>query len=253
MNLAEFFDYRSHYRTGIYYELTNVEWLLPIAIIIMIGILIVVYRDKFKNNAKLDRNVRLYVGLFFMTIYLSHYILRFALYGYDYILLPFHLCSISMFFAIILLFTKNKTIFYFVLYTGVLGGLISLFFPIIGYDSSFYRYYQYQFAHGLLILTPIYFLAVYEYLPSKKETVYSFLILEAIGIFMGTFNYYIGTDYMFIFINPDKVEKFPLIAKLGGIPLYLLWTQLVGITAYFIEYQVIHFFFKTKKIEEAKI
>lgn len=251
--MTTFFDYRSHYRTGVFIDLTIVEKYLPIMIIIMIGILIVLYRDKFKNNEKLDRNIRLYIGILFMGIYLSHYILRFAIYGFDLLLLPFQLCSISMFLAIILLFTKNKMVFNFVLYTGVLGGLISLLFPIIGYNSHFYRYYQFEFAHGLLILTPIYFLAVYEYLPSKKETIYSFLILEGIAIFMVVFNYYFGTDYMFIFINPDKIDKFPAIGKFGGIPFYLLWIEIVGIVAYFIEYQVIHFLFRGKKTKEVKI
>ena len=248
--MAEFFDYRSHYRTGIYYELTTIEWLLPIGIIFILAVLLFVFSDKFKNNKKLDKRFRISIGIFFAAIYLSHYILRYALYGFDYILLPFQLCSISMFLAIILLFTKDRTIFTFVLYTGVLGGFISLFVPVIGYDSHFYRYYQYQLAHGMLILTPIYFIAVYDYLPGKMETVYSFLILQAIGIFMVIFNYRVGTDYMFIFINPDKIEKFPVISKFGGIPLYLIWVELVGITAYFIEYQVIHFLYKFKKVEE---
>lgn len=251
--MATFFDYRSHYRTGIFIDLTIVEKYLPIMIIVMIGILIIIYSNKFKNNEKLDQNIRLYIGILFMGIYLSHYILRFAIYGFDLIVLPFQLCSISMFLAIILLFTKNKMIFYFVLYTGILGGLISLLFPVIGYDSNFYRYYQYEFAHGFLILTPIYFLVVHDYLPSIKETVYSFLILEGIAIFMVIFNYFFGTDYMFIFIDPNKIDKFPVIAKFGGIPFYLLLVEIVGVTAYFIEYQVIHFFFKEKKIEEVKI
>ncbi len=245
--MADFFDYRSPYRTGIYYDLTMIEKFLPIVLIILAGVLLFVFSEKFKNNKKLDKNFRISVGIFFTIIYLSHYIFRFALYGFDSILLPFQLCSISMFLAIILLFTKNKTIFNFVLYTGILGGFISLLFPVIGYDASYYRYYQYEIAHGILILTPVYFMAAYNYLPGKKETVYSFLILQAIAIFMVIFNYYQGTDFMFVFINPDKIDKFPVIAKFGGIPLYLLWVEIVGITAYFIEYQVIHFFYKFKK------
>lgn len=253
MDLANFFDYRSHYRTGIYYDLNNIEYLLPIAIIIILGILIVKYRDVFKNNKKLERKFRLYIGIFFTIIYLSHYSLRYALYGFDLILLPFQLCSISMFLAIILLFTKNRTLFNFVLYTGILGGFISLFVPVIGYNSSFYRYYQYEIAHGLLILTPIYFLAVHDYIPRKKETIYSFLILQAMAIFMAVFNYFIGTDYMFLFLDPDKINKFPVIAKFGGIPLYIIWVEMFGVTLYFVEYKIIHFFYRTKKIEEAQI
>ena len=246
MNLAEFFNYQSPYRTDIFIKLTTVEKFLPIAIIILIAVLLFKYKDKFISNETLDKKFRIAVGIVFTIIYLSHYLLRFALYGFDTIILPFQLCSISMFLAIVLLFTKNKTIFNFVLFTGILGGLISLLFPVIGYDSSYYRYYQYEIAHGILILTPIYFVAVYNYVPTKIETIYSFLILQGIMVFMLILNYYIGTDFMFVFLDPAKIDKFPVIAKFGGIPLYILWMEIVGVLAYYLEYKVINFFCKTK-------
>ena len=244
--MAEFFNYQSPYRTDIFIKLTTVEKFLPIAIIILIAVLLFKYKDKFISNEPLDKKFRIAVGIVFTIIYLSHYLLRFALYGFDTIILPFQLCSISMFLAIVLLFTKNKTIFNFVLFTGILGGLISLLFPVIGYDSSYYRYYQYEIAHGILILTPIYFVAVYNYVPTKIETIYSFLILQGIMVFMLVLNYYIGTDFMFVFLDPAKIDKFPVIAKFGGIPLYILWMEIVGVLAYYLEYKVINFFCKTK-------
>ena len=244
--MAEFFNYQSPYRTDIFIKLTTVEKFLPIAIIILIAVLLFKYKDKFISNETLDKKFRITVGIVFTIIYLSHYLLRFALYGFDTIILPFQLCSISMFLAIVLLFTKNKTIFNFVLFTGILGGLISLLFPVIGYDSSYYRYYQYEIAHGILILTPIYFVAVYNYVPTKIETIYSFLILQGIMVFMLILNYYIGTDFMFVFLDPAKIDKFPVIAKFGGIPLYILWMEIVGVLAYYLEYKVINFFCKTK-------
>ena len=251
--MGDFFDYQSPYRTGVFRELTTIEQYLPILIIIVVAVLLFKYSDLFKKNELLDKKIRIIVAFVFTVVYLSHYILRFIIYGYDTIVLPFQLCSITMFLAIVLLITKNKTIFNFVLFTGVLGGLISLFFPVMGYDSSYYRYYQFEIAHGLLILTPIYFMAVYNYVPTKKGTIYSFLILQAIAIFMVLFNYFQGTDFMFVFINGDKIDKFPVIAKFGGIPLYLLWVELVGIAAFYIEYQVVHFLYKTIKIEEENI
>jgi len=250
MNLADFFNYQSPYRTGIFRDLTALEQYLPIVIIITIAVLLFKYSYLFKKNELLDKKFRIIVAVVFTIIYLSHYIFRFVNYGFDTIVLPFQLCSISMFLAIILLLSKNKTIFNFVLFTGVLGGLISLFFPVIGYDSNYYRYYQFEIAHGLLILTPIYFMAVHNYLPSKKGTIYSFLILQAIAVFMVVFNYIQGTDFMFVFIDKNKIDKFPVIAKFGGIPLYLLWMELVGIAAFFIEYQVVNFFYKYFRIEE---
>ena len=149
-----------------------------------------------------------------------------------------------MFLAITLLFTKNRTIFSFVLYAGVIGGLISLIIPVYLNDSSYYRYYQYVIAHSLLILTPIYFMAVHEYVPSKRETINAFLILQAIALFMITFNYFVGTDFMFLFINADKIDKFPVIEKFGGIPLYIVWIEIVGVLFYVLAYKGITFFLK---------
>jgi hypothetical integral membrane protein (TIGR02206 family) len=144
-----------------------------------------------------------------------------------------------MIFAIVLLFRQNQTIHAFVLYTGVLGGLVSLITPVMGYDSSFYRYYQFYIAHILLILTPLYFMIIKSYYPTKKETIVSFLILQGMAIFMGIFNVIYGTDYMFIFFNPDKVNKFPVIANFGGVPWYLVWVELTGIIAFIIFYQIV--------------
>jgi len=242
--MTGFFNYQSPYRTDIFYDLNNIEWLLPIFLVIVFAFLIVRFRHIFKNSPKLDKKIRIYVGIFFTIIYLSHYIFRFALYGFDYIILPFQLCSMSMFLAIVLLFTKNRTIFTFVLFTGVAGGFISLIFPVLGYDSSFYRYYQFMIAHGILILTPIYFMAVHDYIPTGKETIKSFLILQGLATFMVIFNYYNGTDFMFVFINEAKINKFPAIKMFGGIPLYLLWVELAGMSFFFLTYKAINFFSK---------
>ena len=230
--------------------MTPLERWLPVFLVFLFAILIVVFRDSFKKRPELDKKARLYVGIIFTIVYLSHYIFRFAIYGFDTIVLPFQLCSISMFLAIMLLFTKNRTIFSFVLYAGVAGGLISLFFPIIGYDANYYRYYQFVIAHIILILTPIYFMAVHGYVSSKRETINGFLILQAIAIFMVIFNYFLGTDFMFVFINVDKIEKFPAIEKFGGIPLYLFWVEIVGISYYIITYKVINFFLKLENKKE---
>ncbi len=241
----DFFKYESPYRTGIFLELNLIEKYLPIVLLFIIAFLLFKFKHRLKNNQNLDKKLRYFTGSFFAVIYLSHYLLRFSIYGFDTIILPFQLCSISMFLAIILLFTKNKTIFSFVLFTGVLGGLISLFVPIIGYDSSYYRYYQYEIAHSLLILTPLYFVAIHDYVPSQRETIKSFLILQGIVVFMAIFNYIFKTDFMFVFIEKDRIDKFPIIENFGGIPLYLLWSELLSVVLYFIEYKVITFFYKT--------
>ncbi len=245
--LLTFFKYDSPYRTGLFIDLNVVERYLPLLILLLLTILIFRYKDYFKNSPQLDKKIRYFTASIFGIVYLSHYLLRFSIYGFDTLILPFQLCSISMFLAIVLLVNKNKTIFSFVLYTGILGGLLSLTIPIIGYNSAYYRYYQYEIAHTLLVLTPLYFVAVHDYLPTKQETIKAFLIFQGIVLFMVIFNYYANTDFMFVFIDKTKITKFPVIAKFGGIPLYLLWGELLSGGLYFVEYQIITFLYKYKK------
>ena len=237
--MREFFNYQSPYRTGIFLDLNIFEKLIPIVLIIGLAILLYKYKDVFKENPKLDKRMRIIIGIVFTIVYSSHYVFRFALYGFDTIVLPFHLCSIAMFLAILLLFTKNRTIYTFVLMAGIAGGVISLATPIIGYDSSYYRYYQFYIAHGLLLLTPLYFMFVHGYKPTGKEVRDSFIILQSIGIFMMVFNYYMGTDFMFLFLDPSKIDKFPAIRYFGGIPYYLVLVELVAIGYFYRTYKYI--------------
>lgn len=236
--MTTFFAYESPYRTGNFISLSTAEYVLPfVVLILLIGVLIY-YKDMIQESTVLQKRLERITGVFFVLLYSSHYLLRFSLYQFDTIILPFQLCGISMMFAIYLLFSGNKQIYAFVLYTGVLGGLISLFTPIMGYDSAYYRYYQFYGAHIILILTPLYYMIVKGYFPSKRNTIYAFIILQSLAIFMGFFNYIYNTDFMFIFVNPDKINKFPVIAKFGGIPYYLIWVELLAILGFYLMYQV---------------
>jgi len=235
--LKEFFTYLSPYRDHPFWDgkdmtLTLMEKVIPLIIVVLLGVLLYKYRNKFKNNKSLDKKMRYGFGVLLAVIYSSHYIFRFALYGFDTIILPFHLCGIAMFLAVILLFTNNRILFSFVMLTGIAGGLISLTNPILGYDSGYYRYYQFFIAHGILVLVPFYYLFVYNFIPKTSEIIKSFIILQIIAIFMMVFNYYMNTDFMFLFFDKAKIEKFPSIAKFGGIPYYIILVEIAGM-AYF--------------------
>ena len=244
--MKSFFDYSSPYRTPYFLEnaefeiqMTLLEKIIPFIILIIIGYLIFKYKNKFSQDEQLDKKIRVTTGIIFTMLYLSHFILRFAIYGFDTIVLPFQLCSIAMFLAIILIFTKNRTVYAFVFYAGLLGALISYLTPNHGYNAMYYRYYQFYIAHGILILTPIYFLFVHKYVPNLKETIYSFAILQSLAIFMVIFNYFNNTDFMFVFVDKAKIEKFPAISSFGGIPFYLIWVEITAIVLFTVIYLII--------------
>lgn len=255
--MREFFNYQSPYRTGIFLELSVLEKIIPVLVILIIGLLIYKYRFILRENKLLDKRIRYGLGIVWFIIYSSHYIFRFVLYGFDTIILPFHLCSISMFLGVILLFTNNKTIFTYVMLTGIAGGLISLAFPILGYNSAYYRYYQFYIAHGILVLVPLYYVFVYQFMPSGKEIFKSFLILQGLAVFMAIFNYYYNTDFLFLFLDKEKITKFPAIASFGGIPYYLIFVEMAGLLYYYGVHLLLRFIekkqLKTTEVELQKI
>jgi len=222
-------------------EMNLFEKFIPFVVVFLGIYFIYKYRHQLRENIALDKWIRIVTGVVLILLYSSHYLLRINLYGIkDPIVLPFQLCSISMFLAIILLFTKNKTIFAFTFFAGILGAFVSYLTPIHGYTSAYYRYYQFYIAHGILILTPIYYLLVHQFYPSFKDTIHAFLILQSLAIFMGVYNYFYGTDFMFIFVDPAKIDKFPLIAKFGGIPYYIIWMEIVGFSAFLLLYILVY-------------
>jgi hypothetical integral membrane protein (TIGR02206 family) len=244
----DFFQYESPYRTGLFIKLTWAEYTIPFLVLFIMLFGLIKNAPKWRSNLEGLRKGERIVGIIFLVLYLSHYVLRFAIYGFDTIILPFQLCSISMLGAIILLFTRNRSIYAFVLYAGVLGGLVSLFTPVIGYDSSYYRYYQFYASHLLLILTPFYFLFVHGYIPSKKEALKAYFTLQGLIVFMGIFNLIFDTDFMFVFLDPNKLEKFPIIRYFGGIPLYILPAEMLVALLFFGMHQLIHTAVKKQKI-----
>lgn len=235
--MRDFFAYESPYRTGRFIELSMLEYIAPFVVLAILILLLFGLRHVLAEDPRKQKLLQRIVGTLFLGLYLSHYILRYRLYGFDPILLPFQLCGISMFFAIWLLYTDNPTIHAFVLYTGVAGGLVSLATPIIGYNAAYYRYYQFYGAHILLVLTPLYFTIVKGYLPSRKETIVSFWILQGLVVFMGWFNLRFGTDFMFVFLDPAKEAKFPLLTAFGGVPYYIIFAEMAVVAAFYLMYQ----------------
>ena len=247
--MREFFNYQSPYRTNIFMELSLFERIIPLIGVTIIIFLLFKYRYVFRKNSELDKKVRYTLGFLLFGLFASHFILRFALYGLDTIVLPFHLSSIAMVFAIYLLFTNNKSVYAFVLLAGVLGGVISLTSPVFGYNASYYRYYQFFFAHIILLITPLYYLFVHQWLPSNIEVWTGYIILQVLAKFMLLFNYVMGTDFMFMFLDPSKIDKFPAIKYLGGIPFYLIVTEIVIGFYFYGSYKF--FVYLDKKKEES--
>lgn len=126
--------------------------------------------------------------------------------------LPFHLCSIQIFFIFGLrFFIKNentKQILYnFMVPTSIVGAIISLFIPTIGTSFLKVQVYQYFIYHAFLIFFGIYLIREKHVKFNVKTllTNYALLImLMFLNLWVNSFLSFEGTNFMYLTRPPMK-------------------------------------------------
>ncbi len=89
---------------------------------------------------------------------------------FDAITLPLHLSSFSLILSLFLMVhPKNKVVFNFAFYVGVVAGFMALIFPFsYGFPYYNFRYYHFLFTHAFIIFVPVYVLKKERHLLSKS-------------------------------------------------------------------------------------
>ena len=139
--------------------------------------------------------------------------------------LPLHLCGISNLIACFILFTKkNKVLFEFLFYAGIIGGIQAFLTPQINnFDGSFFEYFSYHFSHGSIIFLPIFMYLYLNYEISKFSWLRVVLYLNMVLAFVMPLNFQIDSNYMYL-AYPPNVNN-PLI--LGEWPYYILYWEFI--------------------------
>ncbi len=249
--MREFFKYDDPFKNPeIYHTLTTLEWIMPLIIVFISIFLIILYKNKLRQQKKLDRYILYALGSLEAFFYIMGYTLKWSTDGINVSTLPFHLCSISMLLTTILAFTRNKKILYFVLFTGVLGGLGSLLTPDVGYSYQYFKYYQFMGGHALIIIVPLYMLIVHRYIPNIKDTIRVMIIVQILAIFMTIFNTIFKTNYMYITIGADVYHEGTLLTVLGKYPWYLVNLELLAIALFLLWHGIIYIIYREKTNDE---
>ena len=139
--------------------------------------------------------------------------------------LPLHLCGISNLIACFILFTKkNKVLFEFLFYAGIIGGIQAFLTPQINnFDGSFYEYVEYHFSHAGIILLPIFMYNFLNYDIAKFSWLRAVLYLNIVLMFVMPLNFQIDSNYMYLAYPPDVNN--PLI--IGEWPYYVIYWEFI--------------------------
>ena len=233
--------------TDIYYEITLVEKIVPIFILLVIIITLYLKRNKIRNNKVLDKGLRYSFGIISLVFLLIYYILEWSINGITVFNLPLHICFISNILCIILCFNKNKNIFNFVVFTGILGGLSSLLAPELDLSFKYFRYYQFMVCHLSIIIIPVYFIFIYKYIVDIKDTLKVIYITEILGLLLGIFNEIYNTNYMFISFTSNEAAKNSILSYIGEGYFYFINLQILFLITMLLWYFILKHNYKLVK------
>ena len=136
--------------------------------------------------------------------------------------LPFHLCTISFFICILVLFSKKQWMFEWVLLVALPSGLHSILTPELSMGMSSWYVFEYYFVHIFLMVVPLYLTistGMKLRIPSWWKT---FLRVQIAAVIIFPLNFIIDTNYMFLAAKP-LVEN-PLL--IGDWPYYIFFLEL---------------------------
>lgn len=146
--------------------------------------------------------------------------------------LPFHLCRIMSFNAIVLLFTRNQIAFELLLFLGMVGGFHSLMTPELTHGINLLLLIDYFLVHGALIAAPLYCVFVLGMRPRKMGWLKSFLYLQFFVVAVALVDYLLGANYMYLAIKPEVNNPF----LIGEWPYYIIGLEVATLLHAFLVY-----------------
>ena len=139
--------------------------------------------------------------------------------------LPLQLCGISNLIACLILFIpKNKTLFEFFYFAGIIGAIQAFLTPQINnFDGTNYEYIEYYISHGGILLLPIYMFNNLGYKLRKFSWLKVLIYLNILLIFIMPLNFKLNSNYMYL-AYPPNVDN-PLI--IGEWPYYIMYWEII--------------------------
>lgn len=176
------------------------------------------------------RAVRLTMATLLLGNMAIHYISKLVLGVWSFDTdLPLHLCFITNFFMIYILYTDNRhdlyRIVYFFTYIGPLPAMI---WPDLRCSYDSYIFYQFIISHHIMLLCSLYCLCVLKYRTNVRSLLPAYVIGNAVIGSVMLFNMHFGTNYIMMNELPDQLyEVYPFLHALPP----LFWLELVGMLA----------------------
>ena len=204
------------------FELFSVAHMAAIGVLGLSLILLYLLRKSQPVPAKYERLFAL--SLFLMEVLYHGWMLSTGRWDTSQSL-PLELCSISLFVAIVLLWTGNRQLVDFVFFAGIGGALQAIVTPVLDIGFPHFRYFHFFYIHIGIILTGLYFTWMKGYRPTFKGIIKTMIALNLLLPFIITANALFQGNYMFL---KEKPLNGSLLDYLGPYPWYILSLESVA-------------------------
>lgn len=139
--------------------------------------------------------------------------------------IPIHLCSISLYFSFIVLWTGTKRFHHFVFFAGIGGALQAVLTPSLEVNFPDFLFIQFFYIHIGIIVTGFYILLAKGYRPTFKGIIQTMITLNVLFPFIFAVNILVQGNYMFL---REKPVNGSLLDFLGPYPWYIVSLEFVA-------------------------
>jgi len=229
-------------------ELTQLEYIGPLLIGILMIILFYFLKNRISDRAK--NAIIFTLGGILAISELSDKIWVYANQGWHWDMLSLHLCSLSAILGVYIIFFKQSRILFGIwFFWSLQGAFQALLSPTVTVGVEYYKYWQFFTHHVLLIVLPLTFIYFKNWIPTFADVKRSYIWLVIVSMPVMLFNTFTGMGYMFVSLSHDArpTTGSPL-DYLGPYPYYILTLFIFAFALLYLTYLPIQLIYRKKAI-----
>jgi hypothetical integral membrane protein (TIGR02206 family) len=228
------FSFFSYTIDGEPFRLFSSSHLLVLLLFVTFTIALYLYREKWRSSTQIRSILRHTLAAVLLLTEISYQLWHLWTDSWSLAYtLPLQLCSVSLLLAVIMLYTRNYTLYEITFFAGIGGAAQAMLTPELFYPFPHFRFLHFFIAHAGIIWACLFMTWVEEYRPSfrsiwKTMGFLNLLLLVAMLVNAGT-----GGNYLFVSRKPENPS---LIDYLGEYPWYILSLEGVAFVLFMLLY-----------------
>ena len=148
--------------------------------------------------------------------------------------LPLHLCGISIWSTIYMLYTRDYRLYQIIFFVGLGGAAQAVITPSAGeYGLPHFRAFQTLISHGMVVVAMVFVTTIEGQRPTWFSLWKTMLVLNVYLVVVTAINYALGSNYMFTLEKPHTASLFDI---MGPWPWYLLTAEVLAVVLFSLLY-----------------